>query len=336
MSWKASLGRSVLVRMIFRLMLIMALLSRLTSADALLLAGTSGLVGTFDNPKRVNRLEIDKPGVYENYLIDAQGRGGNIVKITADGVTLRNCEIYNGSGNGVGVFGTRVLIENCRIHHLLAGTFEEQHDAHGITGRWGDVTIRNCDISMTSGDCIQFDPDRRSTGSLKIENCRLWTGKLEADAPGFKAGQSPGENAFDSKTAPDGERCKLVIRQCHMYGWSQPSQIQNRAALNLKERVDAEVSHCVFENCEIAIRARGPGSRGGARVQVSHCSVYRTVVAVRAEDRIEQLQLTGMGYAPDVERRIEFHNGKDLPGYQSEGEREAPLTPPVSVRHAAE
>ena len=45
----------------------------------------------------------------------------------------------------------------------------------------------------------------------------LWAGPLELDAHGFKAGQSPGENAFDSKTMPDGERNKLIIRNCHMH-----------------------------------------------------------------------------------------------------------------------
>jgi hypothetical protein len=149
--------------------------------------GTQTLVGTLAAPKSVSRLEITKPGVYENYLVDAQGKGGNIVKITADNVIVRNCEIFNGSGNGIGVFGTHVVIENCRIHHLLKGTFKQQEDAHGITGRWGDVTIRNCDISHTSGDCIQFDPDRASQGNVLIENCHLWSGPLPADAGGFKA-----------------------------------------------------------------------------------------------------------------------------------------------------
>src|SRR5205085_6716376 len=144
------------------------------------------------------RLEITKPGVYENFLVDAQGKGGNIVKITANDVTLRNCEIHNGSGNGVGVFGTHVVIANCRIHHLLNGTYADQKDAHGITGRWGDVTIRDCDISHISGDCIQFDPDRKSTGAVVVERCTLWTGPLAADAGGLKAGQRPGENAVDT------------------------------------------------------------------------------------------------------------------------------------------
>jgi hypothetical protein len=210
--------------------------------------GQQGRVGSLASPKTVSRLEIKKPGVYENYQVDAQGKGGNIVKITADDVTLRNCEISNGTGNGIGVFGTRVVIENCRIHHLLSGTFKEQHDAHGITGHWGDVTIRNCDISFTSGDCIQFDPERASQGSVVIENCHLWTGPLAADSAGFKAGERPGENAVDTKTKDGAERSKLVVRNCYLHGWNQPAQIGNMAALNLKENIDAQIAHCVFSD----------------------------------------------------------------------------------------
>lgn len=294
------------------------------SLHATELAGAPGPVGTQAGAKLVHRLEITKPGVYENFRVDAQGQGGNIVKITADDVTLRNCEIFNGTGNGVGVFGTRVVIENCRIHHLLNGTFEKQNDAHGITGRWGDVTIRNCDISHISGDCIQFDPDRQSRGSLTIEQCNLWAGPLAEDAPGFKAGQSPGENAFDSKTQPDGERCKLIIRQCYMHGWNQPSQISTRAALNLKEHIDAVISHCVFDDNEVAIRARGPGGRGDARVTVEDCAIYRTQVGVRAEDKIENLKIIRMAFGPEVKSREERHGGKELPGYENSGEHEAP------------
>lgn len=304
---------------------LLSLFLRVTLAvDSPPLAGTTGRVGTLEKPKLVHRLEISKPGVYENFRVDAQGKGGNIVKITADDVTLRNCEIFNGSGNGVGVFGKRVIIENCRIHHLLSGTFEDQHDAHGITGRWGDVTIRNCDISHISGDCVQFDPDRKSRGNLTIERCHLWAGPLEADAPGFKAGQNPGENAFDSKTMPDGERNKLVIRQCYMHGWNQPSQIQNRAALNLKEHIEATITGCVFDDNENAIRARGPGGRGDARVTVVDCAIYRSEAGVRAEDKIENLKLFRIAWGEGVKSRIEFHGGKNPPGFENSGEIKAP------------
>lgn len=286
--------------------------------------GTRGMVGCLENPQLTSRLEISKPGLYENIRIDAGGRGGNIVKITADDVILRNCEIFNGTGNGIGVFGTRVLIENCRIHHLLAGSYEDQHDAHGITGRWGDITIRNCDISYTSGDSIQFDPDRQSHGSVIIEDCRLWTGPLEEDAPGFKAGQRPGENAVDTKVPPGGARSKLVIRNCHFHGWNQPSQIENMAALNLKENVDAEIIHCVFEDNEIALRLRGPGKNGGARVTVVDCAIYDSQIGVRAEDKIEFLKIDGLAFGGGVTERIRFVNGRPDAGYSFTGEAEAP------------
>lgn len=306
------------------LLLTFARLTALHAADTPKPVGTHGVVGTLSSPKKVSRLEITEPGVYENYLIDANGARGNIVKVTADNVVIRHCEIHNATGNAIGVFGTKVLIENCRIHHLLNGTFAKQEDAHGVTGRWGDVTIRNCDISYTSGDSVQFDPDRSSQGRVVIEDCNLWTGPLPADALGFKAGERPGENAFDSKTKPDGERCQLIVRNCHMHGWNQPSQISTIAALNLKENVDAKITHCVFSDNEVAFRVRGPGKRGGAHVVIEDCAVYETNLAVRAEDKIGQLRITGLTLGTGVGERIHFHGGKPESGFEDRSTGEAP------------
>jgi hypothetical protein len=286
--------------------------------------GVRGEIGAPAGARVVNRLEITEPGVYENLIVDGNFAPGNLVKITADNVTLRNCEIRHSSGNGVGVFGTKVVIENCRIHHLLNGSFEDQRDAHGISGRWGEVLIRNCEISYPSGDCIQFDPDRKSSGKVVIEHCTLWTGPLAADLAGFKAGQRPGENAVDTKVKADGPRCELIIRNCHLHGWNQPAQIDNVAALNLKERVDADVSHCVFQNNEIAIRARGPGSRGGAHVLVQDCAIYATQYGIRAEDKLEELKLKNLGFGGDIGRRLYYVNGKAETGFESTGEYDAP------------
>lgn len=300
------------------------LLASVAALQAQTPVGPHGPVGCLKNPKAVSRLEITKPGTYENYLVDAKGARGNIVKITADGVTLRNCEIHNGAGNAIGVFGNRVVIENCRIHHMLNGTYREQNDAHGITGHWGDVTIRNCDISQVSGDCIQFDPERASQGAVVIEDCHLWTGPLPADAAAFKAGERPGENAVDTKTKPAGDRCRLTIRNCYLHGFNQPSQISNMAALNLKENVDAEITHCVFNDNEIAFRVRGPGKRGGSHVIIKDCAVYGTQVAVRAEDQIEELKISGLAFGKGVTERIKFSNGKAGSGYENSGAQEAP------------
>lgn len=288
----------------------------ISSVPAQTPVGPQGAVGSLTNAREVSRLEITKPGVYENYRVNAQGRSGNVVKITASDVVLRHCEIFNSSGNGVGVFGTKVVIENCRIHHMLAGTFKDQHDAHGITGRWGDVTIRNCDISHCSGDCIQFDPDRASRGSLVIENCHLWTGPLPADAAKFKAGERPGENAFDSKTPPDGDRCRLVIRNSHLHGFNQPAQISTTAALNIKENVYAEIIHCVLADNEVSFRVRGPGTRGGAHVIINDCAVYDSGLGVRAEDKIEVLRINGLRFGSGVAEQVRFVNGRPGAGVE--------------------
>ena len=299
----------------------------LIAVDGIALAqmpvGTSGQVGPLADAQLVKRLEVTKPGLYENLIVDGDGASGNLVKITADNVTIRNCEVRNGRGNAIGVFGTKVVIENCRIHHMLAGSFQEQQDAHGISGRWGDVTIRNCDISYTSGDAIQFDPDRKSSGIVVIENCRLWTGPLPEASGGYRAGERPGENGVDTKTKPDGPRCQLKVRNCFLYGWNQPSPISNNAALNLKENVDAEITGCVFDDNEIALRVRGPGERGGAHVIISDCAIFRAKVAIRAEDKLEILQMNRIAYGSGVAQRIQFVNGKPGAGYKNENEQAA-------------
>jgi hypothetical protein len=288
--------------------------------------GPRGPAGAPPGAKIVNRLEITKPGVYEDLIVDGGGARGNLVKITADNVTVRHFEIRNGCGNAIGIFGNKVVIENCRIHHMLNSTYEKQEDAHGISGHWGDSVIRDCDISYCSGDCIQFDPDRKSSGTAVIENCALWTGPLPSDIALFKAGQRPGENAVDTKTRPDGPRSVLKIRNCHLHGFNQPAQISSAAALNLKENVDAEVTNCVLNDNEIAFRLRGPGRRGGARVSVVDCAVYDSKVGVRAEDQIEQLTISGLAWGSGVGERIAFvpASTRKNPGFRISGERDAP------------
>ena len=59
-------------------------------------------------------------------------------------------------------------------------------------------------------------------------------------------------------------------------------------------------------------------------MRITSCAIYTTKTAVRAEDKIEKLILTGLGYGTGVEERIAFHNGKATAGYQNTGEHEAP------------
>ena len=291
--------------------------------------GVQGGVGCLKDPKKVQRLEITKPGVYENYLVDGQWGTGNRVKITADNVTLRNCEIFNCGGNGVGVFAKNVTIENCKIHHCLKGTFKQQDDAHGITGRWANVVIRNCEISHVSGDAVQFDPDRKANGKVTIEDCTFWTGPLPADAAGFKKGERPGENAIDTKTPPPGERSVMIVRNCYFHGWNQPGQISNMAALNLKENVFVTVENCVLRDNEIAFRVRGPGKRGGANVEIKNCAIYDSAVGIRVEDKAENLKIDTLGFAKGVLRKYHIVNNARGKGFENKGEHVAPALEPL-------
>ncbi len=130
--------------------------------------------------------------------------------IRADHVVLRNCTIRYGRRDAVEVYGRNVRIENCHIHHVINGTYraEKNLDAHGVTGRPLNLTIRNTEISHVTGDAIQLDPGRRAEpypwDNVLVDHCFLWTSPLEKDYAGYKQGEIPSENAFDSKTH-DGE-----------------------------------------------------------------------------------------------------------------------------------
>jgi len=287
--------------------------------DAQPAVGCRGHVGCLENPKQVRRLQITEPGVYENYLVDGGFLARNLVKINADGVTLRNCEIRNGGHNAVTVYARDVLIENCKIHHLLAGTFKDQKDAHGITGRPHNLVVRNCAIYYFSGDALQFDPDRDPWDNVLVENCTLWTGPLPQNAAGFRKGERPGENAVDTKNFKANPRARIGIRDCLMFGFGD-GQIVNQAALNLKENIRAEVTGCVLAANDICFRLRGDtGPRGGALVTIRDCAIYRSKIGLRMEDAIENLRVEHLGVAPDVLRPYTTAAG-DPRGYVNQGQ----------------
>ncbi|MBI3278759.1 MAG: right-handed parallel beta-helix repeat-containing protein [Acidobacteria bacterium] len=125
-------------------------------------------------------LRVTEPGLYGNILIDGEWIDQDLVRILADGVTLRNCTLRNRLRDAVEVYARNVRIENCHIHHVLNSTFNQQKDAHGITGRPLNLVIRDTEISHVSGDAIQFDPSRKSEpypwDNIIVENSFLWTG----------------------------------------------------------------------------------------------------------------------------------------------------------------
>ena len=287
--------------------------------------GAADNVGCRESPKPAQRLTISEPGVYENLLVDGEWTESTLVKITADNVTLRHCEIRHGKHNAIAVYGQNVTIEYCKIHHVLAGTFDDQRDAHGITGRPSNLTIRQCEIGLTSGDCVQFDPGRGPWGDVLIENCTLWTGPLPEDAAGFRKGERPGENGIDTKQRSANPRSRLTVRNCLFQGFCQPGQVENMAALNLKNHVQVRVSNCVFRDNEICFRLRGgEGEYGGALVEIDRSAVYDSQVAVRAEDEIRDLKVRRLAIDRGVQAPFVAAGGGTGPGYESVD----PLEPP--------
>jgi parallel beta-helix repeat protein len=236
--------------------------------------------------------------VVDGLILDAQFAASDIVRIQGvSNVTIRNCEIRNGRKDGIDMeLSDNVTIENCQIHHCLAGSFTNQQDAHGIvsvTSR--NITIRGCEIFYVSGDCFQTDPSRGTPewDNVLIEDCKLWTGPLPGDAADWHAGEVPGENAIDTKVnggAAGSYRAKLTIRNTEAYGF-MPGFINNRAAFNIKEKVDCLLENVIVHDNEIAYRLRGPGSNGGARVTIINNIAYDNVKTFRTEDGLEQLKI---------------------------------------------
>lgn len=278
------------------------------AAPKTLFPGLVAPPGPRGTPQRVPSLTIKKPGVYEDYLVDAGFAPKDAVRILADGVTLRNCEIRNGARDGIEVYASDVLIENCRIHHFLNGAFTPHLDSHGITGQPRRLTIRNCEIYYVTGDCLQFDPGREPWDEVLVENCVLWTGPLPEDAGAFKKGERPGENALDTKQKTKNPRSRITLRNVVAFGWKQPGQIDNLAAMNIKNHVEARLENCVFYDNEICLRLRGPGSDpggyGGAWVTAENCSFYSSDVALRFEDRIEKTRIVNPLFGPGVREQV--------------------------------
>jgi hypothetical protein len=264
-------------------------------------------------------------GTRVDVLVDGEWTESTLVKIRADGVTLRHCEIRHGTHNAVTVYARDVLIDSCKIHRFLAGAFREQRDAHGITGRPTNLTIRDCEIGLTSGDAVQFDPGRGEWDNVLIENCTLWTAPLPQDAAGFRRGERPGENGVDTKQRVTNARSRLTIRNCLFHGWRQPGQVKNMAALNLKNHVEARVENCLFRDNEICFRVRGgSGEYGGALVTIENCAVYQSDVAVRAEDKVRDLTIRRLGIGEGIATELVRVGGGPGPGFEITGEFRPP------------
>jgi hypothetical protein len=221
---------------------------------------------------------------------------------TSNNLIFSNCEVRNGLRNGISIHGGRdIQILNCHIHHFLRGTWDKYKDAHGIgASHQRNLLIKGCNIHQVSGDCIQSDPSMEAPlwDSITIVDCKLWTGPLTEDFGGFKKGQTPGENGFDTKTDPtqpfDTYRPYVKLENVEAFGFIKDGYINNRAAFNIKHNVRCDMNRIKVYNCDVAFRLRGPNEfrgtfYGGALVTMTNVIAYQNEIIFKLESKLEKL-----------------------------------------------
>ncbi|RIH65429.1 T9SS C-terminal target domain-containing protein [Mariniphaga sediminis] len=258
-------------------------------------------------------------------LINLESGNNNVIK---------NCIIRRGTNEGISLkFADNTLIEGCEIYYFLRSDFNNPKDAHGIEIKNStNITIRNCNIHHTSGDCIQVDPSFTTPlwDNVLIEDCVLWTGPLPANEAQFKAGECPGENAIDTKTDPSQDinvyRPKITIRNVEAYGYKNEDGkvfIKNRAAFNIKHNVEAIIENCVLHDNKIAFRLRGPYEWSGyywaegAIVTITNSIAYNNEQAVWFERDIKKVHLYNCTFdkRPDDKYFTPASGGYDPAGF---------------------
>ncbi len=260
---------------------------------------TFGAYGSGDAPRIQGATIYGDHTVLENLVIDHEKAASDALRLSgARSCTLRSLTVRNGTRDGIELDDADgVVIDSCLIHHFLNGGFTNQVDGHGIvaTNTQG-ITIRGTDIHHVSGDSFQTDPDRDTDtpDDILIESCHFWTSPLTSDFnDGWHAGDRPGENAIDMKMiTADWDlvpRCRITIRSTLAHGWKRDSFITNKAAFNMKEKIEAVFDRVTVYDCEIAFRLRG--TRGNANATIQNAVVYDCEKAFRAEDAVANLKL---------------------------------------------
>lgn len=243
--------------------------------------------------------------VVEGLVIDGRYGADDTIRVssTGDDLVLRDLEVRHSTLDLVDLGApSNVLIENCLIHHALNAA-GGRTDAHGIVaGPVQTLTIRNTEIHTFSGDAVQVDPGRSSPGwkNVTLDGVRMWLAPLPEPVNGFAAGIVPGENGIDTKAASTNPRATLTIRNTTAWGFRN-GLINNMAAFNLKESIDAVLDGVTVYDSEIAFRLRGGGgsATSGAWVTLKNAVVHDVAYAYRYEDDIRNLRIwnntLGMG-----------------------------------------
>ncbi|HWN86350.1 MAG TPA: choice-of-anchor Q domain-containing protein [Vicinamibacterales bacterium] len=245
--------------------------------------------------------------VVDGLVLDGQYAPDDTVRVTSSGnfLVLRNTEVRRSSRDLIDMAApVGVLIEGSLLHHALNAA-GGRTDAHGIVaGAVRDLTIRDTEIHTFSGDGVQVDPDRAAPGwdRVTIEGSKIWLAPLPGPENGFAAGAVPGENAVDTKAAPTNTRSRITVRDTVASGF-RGGFINNMAAFNFKEYVDATVDGVTVFDSEIAFRLRGPTT--GALVLLRNAVVYNVTTAFRYEDNIQNLRLWNSTVGLNVSRAFQ-------------------------------
>jgi hypothetical protein len=245
--------------------------------------------------------------VLENLVIDGQYGASDTLRVESSGhhFTLRNVEVRRSSRDLIDMGGpVGVLIDGCLIHRALNAA-NGRTDAHGIAaGPVQRLTIRNTEIHTFSGDAFQVDPGRSAPGwnNVTLDTVRFWLAPLEAPENGFAAGVVPGENAIDTKASAALPRATLTMRNVTAHGF-RGGLINNMAAFNLKEHINATLDGVTVFDSEIAFRMRGDGNAPtGAWVTLMNAVVYDVQTAYRYEEDIQNLRIWNNTVGGNVER----------------------------------
>ncbi len=271
------------------------------------------------NPAVLSRITIR--GDYytvEKLTIDNNKTANDAVRIRGGkNAIFRHLEIKNGTKDGIDAADAdNLLIDNCRIHHFLNGSFSNQADAHGIvvTGTQG-VTIRNTEVHHVSGDSFQADPNRvpgNITNNILIEESHFWTSPLASNFNSeWHAGERPGENAIDTKALTSGwenePRVTITLRNIVAHGWEKDTFVANKAVFNMKEKITAVFDGITVYDSEIAFRLRG--TRGNADTTIRNVLIYNVEKAIRAEDNLANLVVHNTTFGEQINTMLQFAGG---------------------------
>jgi len=197
---------------------------------------------------------------------------------------------------------------NSEIHSCLWFDAEddERKDAHGITGgAVQDLSIIDTVIHTVSGDALQFDPGRDTRGwnSIVIQGCDLYVEPLTEDSNGFREGQTPGDNAVETKVHPDAERARLLIEDTTIRGFKNGLDIDNQAALFIKEGVDATIRRTIVRDSTIGIRTKGPTTSRpkGAHLRVENSVLHDLEEGIRLEDNVESVEVVFTTFGVNID-----------------------------------